>query len=241
MASVVQVLEEDPDLGQSIDEDRIKAAQAAGTARAVRLRSGRWRPGREPDHVNEGFGLLVLSGLLSRRVGHEGRFGAELLGPTDLLRPWDRIEAESLIPFDADWNVIRSGRLAVLDRRFAMRVAPHPEVAAELMGRLVRRSRHAMLSMAIVHQPRVETRVEMMLWVLAERWATMRSGGVALSLPLTHALLADLVAASRPAVSAAVSVLTKAGRIRRDGDVWFLAGTPPGALEAIRHEASDPP
>jgi CRP-like cAMP-binding protein len=139
------------------------------------------------------------------------------------------MEAEAMIPFDADWNVIRPVRLAVLDRRFAIRVAPHPEIAAELMRRLVKRARQAMLSMAIVHQPRVETRVEMMLWTLAERWATTRSGGVALSLPLTHALLADLVAASRPAVSAAVSALTKGGRIRREGNVWFLAGTPPGA------------
>ncbi len=178
--------------------------------------------------TQDSFGLLVLSGLLSRRVGRDGRHAVELLGPGDLLRPLDHPNIESMLPFSAEWRVIRPARLAILDARFAARAAPYTEIAAELVGRVLSRSRQLALTMAIVHHPRVETRVEMLFWVLAERWATMRPEGVVLSLPLTHGVLADLVAASRPAVSSALSALSKRGRVRRERDLWFLSGPPPG-------------
>ena len=71
----------------------------------------------------------------------------------------------------------------------------------------------------------------MLLWTLAERWGKVGSDGVAVSLPLTHALLADMVAASRPAVTDAVSALTTRALLRRDRDRWLLRGSPPPALE----------
>jgi CRP/FNR family transcriptional regulator, cyclic AMP receptor protein len=240
MARALRILEADPDLGRGIEADRLDAAQAACIAAVARVPRGRWRPARESARVGDGFGLLVLKGLLSRRVGHDGRFGAELLGPGDLVRPWDRIAAEAIMPFEANWSVIRPAHLAILDRRFASRAAPYPGIAAELIRRVLQRSRQAMLSMAIVHQPRVETRVEMLLWVLADRWATVRPDGVALRLPLTHALLAELVAASRPTVSAAVSALTKSGKIRREGDTWLLLQQMPAALEIGREGSVRP-
>jgi DNA-binding IclR family transcriptional regulator len=45
--------------------------------------------------------------------------------------------------------------------------------------------------------------------------------------PLTHELLAELVAARRPSVSTALSTLAAAGRIERDGPRWTLRGDPP--------------
>ena len=38
--------------------------------------------------AQEAIGLLVLQGLPVRRVGVDGRFGAELLGQGDILRSW---------------------------------------------------------------------------------------------------------------------------------------------------------
>jgi CRP-like cAMP-binding protein len=55
---------------------------------------------QHPDRARGGYGLLVLEGLLLRRVGIEGRYGAELLGPGDLLRPWQR-DVNVLAP---DWS-----------------------------------------------------------------------------------------------------------------------------------------
>jgi CRP-like cAMP-binding protein len=178
-----------------------------------------------------GYGLLVLRGLLSRRVGREGRFGAELLGPGDLLRPWDDPSEHPAMPFISDWMVIKPARLAILDTRFAERAGRFPQVPANLIRRAVLRSRRLGATMAIVHEPKIETRVDMLLWTLAERWGTVRPDGVAVSLPLTHALLADMVAASRPAVTAAVSALTRRGRLHRDRELWLLPAGPPSALE----------
>jgi CRP/FNR family cyclic AMP-dependent transcriptional regulator len=174
-----------------------------------------------------GFGLLVLRGLLSRRVGRRGRFGAELLGPGDLLRPWDDPEAQAAMPFTSDWQVIRPVRLALLDRHFALRAVPYPEIPEQLIRRVLLRSRRLAMTMAIVHEPKIDMRVHMLLWTLAERWGTVRPDGVALVLPLTHALLADMVAASRPAVTAAISTLSRRGRLRRNRDLWLLRGGPP--------------
>jgi hypothetical protein len=64
----------------------------------------------------------VLDGLLLGRVGHDGRFGAELLGSGDLLRTWEQ-DGPASIPFEMDWKVLAPTRFALLDRRFAMRAA----------------------------------------------------------------------------------------------------------------------
>ncbi len=238
MTPVVRVLEEDPGLGRGLAPERQKAARHACLAELIRLPRGSWSAGGEKDLVKHGFGLLVLSGLLNRRVGRVGRYGVELLGPGDLLRPWDHPAIESMLPFSAEWNVVKPARVAILDARFAARAAPYPEIAAELIRRVLARSRQLALAMAIVHHPRVETRVEMMLWVLGERWARVRREGIVLSLPLTHAVIADLVAASRPAVSAALSALSDRGRVTREGDLWLLTGPPPGELDAVDRSPS---
>ena len=64
--------------------------------------------------------------------------------------------------------------------------------------------------MAIVHQARVDVRLHMLLWHLAARWGRVRSDGTVLRLRLTHAVLADLVAARRPTVTTALSDLAGA-------------------------------
>ena len=63
----------------------------------------------------------------------------------------------------------------------------------------------------------------------------MRSDGVALPLRLTHAVLADLVAARRPTVTTAVAELARRGQVRLVGDGWLLTGDPPGELMAMRN------
>ena len=52
----------------------------------------------------------------------------------------------------------------------------------------------------------------------------VRTDGTVLRLRLTHAVLADLVAARRPTVTTALSELTRRGLIRTDGETWVLPG-----------------
>jgi hypothetical protein len=65
--------------------------------------------------------------------------------------------------------------------------------------------------------------------------------GVQLKLNLTHALIADMVAAERPSVSLALTALRERGLVERDEDhVWHLHGAPPGELDELRARASEP-
>jgi CRP-like cAMP-binding protein len=150
-----------------------------------------------------------------------------VLGPADLLRPWDHDGDDALLPAIAAWRVLSPARLAVLDARWAMRMAAWPSVGCELAGRGVMRSRRLVVTLAIAQQPRLDVRLWMLLWDLAERYGTVHSDGVHLDAPLTHESLAHLSAARRPSVSSALSRLTERGLVERRRAVWILRGEPP--------------
>src|SRR3954466_14432487 len=151
-----------------LDADRglceVVAAGGAGRARAASLaaaearRAGSWDAARDAALARDGFGLLVLDGVLVRRVGVEGRFGAELLAVGDLLRPWQHDGEAGALPFEMAWRIVAPLRFAILDRAWAARMAPYPEVAAELVGRALERSRRLATLMAIAQQPRLHQR-----------------------------------------------------------------------------------
>ena len=196
------------------------------------IAKGDWDPGvryREPD----GFGLFLLSGFVVRRVGRAGRFGAELLGPGDLLRPWQSVGAFASRPFDPVWSVVAPAELALLDAAFARRAAPYPTVAVQLVDRAMLRSRHLALALAIVQQPRVDRRLHWLFWHLADRWGRTGPDGVTIEVPLTHSLLGELVAARRPSVTTALSNLAAEGKVERDGGSWLLRGGPPADYEDL--------
>ena len=120
--------------------------------------------------------------------------------------------------------------MAVLDERFQIRMGRFPQLSGRLVARALERSRNLAVSMAIVHHPRVDVRLQMMFWHLAGRWGRVRGDGVSVPLRLTHSVLADLTAARRPTVSSALSDLTRRGVVHTTPEGWLLAGTPPGEL-----------
>jgi CRP/FNR family cyclic AMP-dependent transcriptional regulator len=219
------VLIEDPGLAERLRGQRRVRAIEDCVARAVVLPAGEWSP-REQAGMAFGIGLLVLHGLLARRVGVDGRFGAELLGAGDLLRPWQHEDLDSTLPHTGGWRVLHGCRMAVLDADFARRLAPYPEVTSALFARAVQRARHLAVALAIIHQPRVEERVQLLLWELADRWGTVHGDGVHLPVRLTHAMLAELIGARRPTVSKALGELAAAGRVRWREGHWLLTGDP---------------
>src|SRR5205807_7944692 len=224
-----QVLREDPELAEAVSPSERARATEECVARTVRLARGRWNS-QDATALHGGIGLLVLEGLLLRRVGIDGRFGAELLGEGDLLRPWQANGETAVLPLQTVWTVLEPTRLAVLDDAFVARLAEYPELAPAFVARAMQRTRNLAVNMAIVHQPRVDVRLHMVLWHLAGRWGRVRSDGTALPLRLTHAALSELVAARRPTVTSALSELARKGRVRSTGDSWLLFGEPPGEL-----------
>lgn len=230
--AIVEILTRDPDLGAGLRKDELVAARQACQARTERIAKGAWDPGvrhAEPD----GFGLLLLSGFVVRRVDRAGRFGSELLGPGDLLRPWQRVGVSASRPFEPVWSVIATTEAARLDLAFARRASPFPSIAVALVARATLRSRHLSVTMAILQQPRVDGRLHWLFWQLADRWGRTGPDGVTVELPLTHSLLGELVAARRPSVTTALSKLAAEGKVERDGPHWLLGGGPPVDLAQL--------
>lgn len=227
-AQLCHLLREDSDLlGRISPRERDRAAERC-VAPVLGVRRGKWADPPRPD-MSRGIGLLVLDGVLIRRVGVDGRFGAELLGPGDLLRPWQGDDIASALPHSTGWRVVEAARLAVLDNVAAERLARYPALIGALAGRAVNRSRGLALTMAIIHHPRIDVRLHMLLWHLADRWGRVRSDGVCVPLRLSHSVLADLVAAQRPSVTVSLKRLAQRGLVEPLKDGWLLRGgsTPP--------------
>lgn len=190
-----------------------------------------------PASLEAGLGLLVLEGVLLHRVGVDERFGAEMIGEGDVMRPNYGDRDSATLSETVDWLVLEPARIAVLDERFARQLGQFPPLAGQLFARAIRRSRQLLVNMAIVHQARVDVRLHMVFWYLAGRWGRVRSDGVLLPLRLTHTMLSDLVAARRPTVTSALSELARRGVVQVVDEGWLLYGDPPGELRAVRTES----
>jgi len=228
-SNVCYVLREDPELAEGIDPSVRTQALDTVITREIQLAAGPW-PNRK-FVLGSGLGLLLLDGVLLHRIGINSRFGAELLGEGDVLRsPYH--EGESTLSLTNDWLVLEPSRLALLDERFVLQLAHFPEVAGRLFSRAIARSRQLAVNMAIVHQARVDTRLHLLFWHLADRWGKVRPDGVVVPLRLTHAVLSDLVAARRPTVTSALSELGRRGLLRPVDEGWLLSGDPPTPVQA---------
>lgn len=225
-ASTCHLLREDPALVEGVSRRCRKLAEETCVARTLKLRRGRWSGGSRDDLVG-GLGLLILDGLLLRRVDVGGRCGAELLGRGDLLRPDPVDDAEPVLARATTWRALELTRLAVLDDGVVECTSPYPGVIGRLLDRGVERSRRLAVNMAIVHHPRVDIRLQMLFWHLAERWGHVYNHQMLLALRLTHTVLADLVAAQRPTITATLSDLERRQILRPTPQGWLLLARPP--------------
>jgi CRP/FNR family cyclic AMP-dependent transcriptional regulator len=233
----VQILQADPALAAAVPAATREDAVVYTFAHAMWLERGAWQPPLDADDGAGHLGLLVLDGFLARQVRVLDRPPAELLGPGDILDPWERDHTE---PFTADarWEVLEPARLAVLDRRFAAVAGRWPELVAALFSRAIARSRAMLLYMAISQLVGVEMRLLVLLWHLAERWGDHEDGardGCVVPMHLTHQLLASLISAQRPTVTSALAQLSERGLVSRNGDGHFvLHGGPPTEFRSLR-------
>jgi hypothetical protein len=211
-------------------------AVRGATAAVVRLEDGRQPVAEWFATSLHGPGLLLLRGLVAKEVHVGGRTATELLGPGDLVRPWDT--EEEPVPVDLVWRVLVPTDVAVLDAFFADRIRPWPAIAADLMARAVHRSESLAVQRAIASHPRVDVRVALLLWHLAGRWGRVQADGtVRLELPLTHRLIGELIGSERPSVSHAIGRLSRAGLVERGLDGWHLGGSPDEVIRSTTRVA----
>jgi hypothetical protein len=177
----------------------------------------------------------VLGGVLASDVLVEDVVSTELLGAGDLLRPWPLDAPERLLEDETRWTVLADCRVAVLDHRFAFKLARFPEVYGSLLERTERRARRLARTQAIAELHRVDRRLLAMFWHLAERWGRMTGEGVVIPLDLSHRLLGQLVGARRPTVSTAIAELARDGAVQRTVEGgWLMRGEPTGVPGADR-------
>ena len=233
--STISIVDADPDLGDLLDSGELERARREAVTRIYRLSAGEWDASAAHEPAEHHRGFLVFDGLLSRTVNVLGRHCVELVGHGDVMRPWRWDDEGSHVQAEVGWTALEPTRLAVLDHAFVQRIVPWPQLGLELFNRGTRRAHHLAVALAIAHHQRVDDRLLLTLWHLAERWGRVHTDGIVVPLPLGHQRLADLVGAQRQSVTSALGGLTRDGSIsrREDGD-WVLHGDPPADLRHHR-------
>jgi len=227
----IRVLEAHPELAQGLDPEQAALARRHVVAVLDSIPAGNWEPAERYDETPGTLGLLVIDGMVARDLRIGGRWCSELLGPGDLLRPWDHVDgAGESVPSDSAWNVLVPTRVAVLDERFARVACRWPQLMASIVSRTLRRSRWLTIMLAISNLTRVDERVVAVMWHLADRWGHVTPEGVVVPVRLTHEMLGKIVGAHRPSVTSALGELTRAGVLERRDDGWLLHGNPPERL-----------
>jgi len=218
-----------------LDDDLLRAVPREQRRYAAALRlptlevtRGGWAPAPRDDGT---LGYLVAAGTAFRCVHASGHATAELLGRGDVLpvRPDPRSEPGDSDPCVA-WHVLERMTLAILDARFLACAARWPRLTWTLLERRCAATDSLMVRFALVHRQRVDERVLLVLWGLAERWGRVTREGVLVPIPLRHHQIAALTASLRPSVSLALQRLAARGVVERCVRGYMLYGTLDEAL-----------
>jgi CRP/FNR family transcriptional regulator, cyclic AMP receptor protein len=173
----VRVADEFPEIVDHLDEEQLELAREQLVAELVTVRTGSWTPAiprSEPGHL----GLLVLDGLLARDVVLERPLATELVGRGDLLKPTDRDGRDAPIPFDVVWTVLQPARFAVLAPDFTRALGQWPSAVEAVVRGASSRSHCLAITMAVSNLRRVDARLLVLLWYLADRWGRVTPNGV---------------------------------------------------------------
>jgi CRP/FNR family transcriptional regulator, cyclic AMP receptor protein len=219
------LLQADPDLGQSLPPSKLCDAKRAAFAPIHVVTRGTWRP---PASANEWLGAFVVRGLLTCQIRVAGCRSLELVGAGDLLCAPRAAHRWGLVPFEERWRVAEVSELAILDSGFLERIGGFPELVRELIARATERTQPLALRLAIAQIRRLDLRLLVLMWHLAERFGTAEVGGVVLPLRLSHEMLAELACARRSSITRTLHELAEHRLVtpRVEGG-WKLHGEPP--------------
>ncbi len=236
----LELLEAAPWLAEGISGDELAAAARSIVVPGCSFEPGPWKPeGPEP-----AVGWLILSGRLARvlHVDEAPAHGLELLGDGDLLRPWSFRGATLSIPSRVEWQALSALRIAELDLAFVRACTRWPRLWVNLLDAAVERTRSFSYFLAARQVSRLELRILLTLWHLADRWGYVNRDGVVLELPkLTHEMIARMVSARRPSVTTGIKQLRALGVLEvRSRGRWILLGDPIESLHKVRDSLPEP-
>jgi hypothetical protein len=235
----VALLRSDPALGDALDRRDFETAQDEVLATSALLQPSPEPALWGPEQPRAEIGLLVVDGLLLRDLVIRDRRRSELLGPGDVVRPWDT-ETAAHLPGQATvaWRVLATTRVGFLDRRFIDSARAWPEILGAVAIRAVRRAQSLAAVLTLTSFERTEDQVALVFWHLADRWGEITPQGVRLDLPLTPDLLAELVGAETTAVANALNGLAESNSVVRDDQGSWLLRTLPEGVWGSRTEVA---
>jgi hypothetical protein len=233
------LLEVAPWLGADLEKRDFSVVARHLIVARLEYEPGPWEPPAEP-----AVGLLIIRGRIARNlcVDDVPAHGIEILGEGDLLRPWTFRGETASIPSRVEWYVMAPLEVAVLDANYLNAVARWPALAVSLLDLAVERTRTLAYFLTARQVTRLEGRVLLTLWHLADRWGHVTPEGVVLTLPkLTHEMIARMVAARRPSVTSGIRKLRELGLVVvQRGGTWVLHGDPIESLHAVANNVEEP-
>lgn len=189
--------------------------------RLLSVDRGRLHPQHLVGRPQETFGIMVRDGLIIARHRLGRAHAAWLIGPGDLIRPWEMAQI-SLIR-GTQWQVLSPATLVRLDGDLGERIGADPRLARNLVSALARTNHWLFAKGLVISCPSVEERLLMLFALWGERWGKVTRDGVRIDLPLTHANIAELCGTRRPTVSIALRSLELRGTLaRRSPSEWLL-------------------
>jgi CRP/FNR family cyclic AMP-dependent transcriptional regulator len=225
------LLDFDDELAAGLEVQMRFSAHQQASARVLEADIGEWDLSPWFQAAGPGPGLLIIEGLLASETRVAGRTVTALLGRTDLLQPPEN-NRDDMIGGRLAWRVLVPAKLALLDAGFLDRVQRWPQISSALYRRAGHLTADIGMLRAISAQPKLEVRLVLMLWHLAARWGRVEPTGIRISLPLTHRLLGQLVAAERPSISHALGIVTGVA-----GD-WHLHGSIDDHLQSLMEQSA---
>lgn len=231
--SAIRLLEAAPWLGRGLTGEALQTARGSVVVPRSSHAAGPW----EWIGPSAAVGLLILEGRIVRGLHVEGApsHGVEMLGQGDLLKPWSYEGQSSSLPTSEDWTVLSRLELAVLDVAYVRATLRWPRIGINLLDSVIERARSLSYLLTARQAPRLEARILLTLWHLADRWGHVSPEGVVLDLPkLTHEMIASMVAARRPSVTTGIRHLRDLGLVEvQSRGRWLLRGDPGSAVDAV--------
>lgn len=177
-------------------------------------------------------GFFVTDGLISRDLLLASGVASDLLGPGDFAG-LDLDAEDAFLPVETQWVVCAAKtQVSYLDESLMAALRRRPQISARLLTRAAQQANRQAVHRALSQLPRVELRIVALLWLLAERWGRVATGGIVVPVALTHEALGRMVGARRPTVSLALKRLHEQGEVRRrDDGSWMLD---PGSVTMLQ-------
>src|SRR4051794_30014848 len=121
---IVRVFEVDPDLLDGVQPEAACRLRRQVAVDLLVVTTGMSLP--LLGLMEEAYGLLVLDGMLLRRVTLAGRSSVELVGPGDVLRPWQDGGGLATLPAETSWRALQQSPVAGLDPGLLALLRPLP-------------------------------------------------------------------------------------------------------------------